>query len=178
MKNEPHIDLSIDLSLAIRDAIAEEASPQVKRFSFNAISQGIGKTAVAAAVTFGVVFGVQQYTTAPEQAAPIYAEAGNSAQVNAGSNLGAVVPQGFELPPLSARTVSTNSLADEEPRARSLLVPLPQALPQRSIVISNEQFQEQMNRLMHKHAEQVSSSGGMGLIPFARVSNFTEEEKD
>lgn len=179
MKNEPHVDLSIDLSLAIRDAIAEEASPQVKRFSFNAISQGIGKTAVAAAVTFGVVFGVQQYTTAPEKTAPIYAEAGNTAgQIDAGSNLGAVVPQGFELPPLSARTVSTNSLADEVPRARSLLVPLPQVLPQRSIVISSEQFQEQMNRLMHKHAEQVSSSGGMGLIPFARVSNFTEEEKD
>lgn len=179
MKNEPHVDLSIDLSLAIRDAIAEEASPQVKRFSFNAISQGIGKTAVAAAVTFGVIFGVQQYTTAPEQAVPIYAEAGNAAgQIDVGANLGAVVPQGFELPPLSARMVSTNSLADDGPRARSLLVPLPQTLPQRSIVISNEQFQEQMNRLMQKHAEQVSSSGGMGLIPFARVSNFTEEEKD
>lgn len=179
MKNEPHVDLTIDLSLAIRDAIAKEASPQVKRFSFNAISQGIGKTAVAAVVTFGVVFGVQHYSAAPEQAAPIYAEAGNTAgQIDSGANLGAVVPQGFELPPLSARMVSTNSLADDAPRARSLLVPLPQALPQRSIVISNEQFQEQMNRLMHKHAEQVSSSGGMGLIPFARVSNFTEEEKD
>ncbi len=179
MKNEPHVNLSIDLSLAIRDAIAEESSPQVKRFGFNTISQGIGKTAVAAAVTFGVVFGVQQYTTAPEQAGPTYAEVGSVAgQINSGANLGAVVPQGFELPPLSARTVSTNSLADEEPRARSVLAPLPQSLPQRSIVISNEQFQEQMNRLMHKHAEQVSSSGGMGLIPFARISNFTEEEKD
>lgn len=171
MKNESAVDLSVDLSVAIRDAIAEEAPHKVKRFSFNTISQGIGKTAVAAAVTFGVVFGVQQFTSSPAQLEPALADTSTSAQPIA---VGAVVPQGFELPPLTARTVSTNSLAPESIRARAVMAPL----PQNRIVISTDQFQEQMNRLMQQHAEQVSTSGGMGVIPFARVSNFMSEEKD
>ncbi|MFL0799098.1 MAG: sigma-E factor negative regulatory protein [Agarilytica sp.] len=189
--NEAHtteVDCSIDLSAAIRDAIAEDAAPKVKRFHFQSFSHGIGKTAVAAAVTFGVVFGVQQYSTNPDNAAvPTFADRGGAVQqpsVVAGTSMtGAGVPQGFELPPLSAQTVSTNSLAPVSASSRSV-APFAEsrssgsAVSHARIVVPNDQFQEQMNRLMYKHAEQVSLSGSLGVIPFARVSNISDEEKD
>ncbi len=189
--NETHtaeVDCSIDLSAAIRDAISEDAAPKVKRFRFQSFSQGISKTAVAAAVTFGVVFGVQQYSSAPEDtSAPTFADNGSVVKpsVAAGNSVtGAGVPQGFELPPLSARTVSTNSLAPVSTVSRSGVAPFTEsrgtgnAVSQTRVVIPNDQFQEQMHRLMYKHAEQASISGGLGVIPFARVSNVSEEEKD
>ncbi len=188
IRNETHtaeVDCSIDLSAAIRDAISEDAAPKVKRFRFQTFSHGIGKTAVAAAVTFGVVFGVQQYSTSPgDSASPTFADNGSVVQpsVATGSSVtGAGVPQGFELPPLSARTVSTNSLA---PGSRAGVAPFTETrgagntVSQTRVVVPNDQFQEQMHRLMYKHAEQASLSGGLGVIPFARVSNVSEEEKD
>ncbi len=181
-------DCSIDLSSAIRDAIAEDAAPKLKRFRFQSFSQGIGKTAVAAAVTFGVVFGVQQYSTSPgSTASPAFVDSGSVVQPSAvagGAVTGAGVPQGFELPPLSARTVSTNSLAPVSAISRSGVVPFAESrsagipVSQTRVIVPNDQFQEQMNRLMHKHAEQASLSGGLGAIPFARISNVGEEEKD
>ncbi len=175
MRNDAHldkVDCSIDISGAISEAIANEASPKVRRFSFHTITHGMGKTAVAAAVTFGVVFGVQQYSS-PFQQEGLPQVAGSEAAGSASQSVtGAVVPQGFELPPLTARTVSTNSLAQEPARARQAVAPTPQ------VVISNEEFQAQMNRLLFKHAEQVSTSGGMGVIPFARVSSVSEEDQE
>lgn len=172
-----HVDCSIDLSGAIRDAIAEENAPKISRFNFTTITQGVGKTAVAAAVTFGVVFGVQQYSSPfQSEGVPHVAdvEANGGKTTESSVHAGAVVPQGFELPPLRARTVSTNSLAPESSRARQVVAPL----PQNRVVISNEEFQAQMNRLLFKHAEQVSTSGGMGVMPFTRVSGVSEEDKE
>ncbi|MFL0803105.1 MAG: sigma-E factor negative regulatory protein [Agarilytica sp.] len=192
--NEAHtteVDCSVDLSAAIRDAIAGDATPKVKRFHFQSFSQGIGKTAVAAAVTFGVVFGVQQYSSHPgNTAAPTFADSGaviQSSTVTGSTVAGAGVPQGFELPPLSARTVSTNSLAPISAASRPGAAPFADSRSAGStvapvsaarVVVPRDQFQEQMNRLMHKHAEQASISGGLGVIPFARVSNVSDEEKD
>ncbi len=157
----------IDLSQAVSAAIAQETAP--KQLWYVNAPQFFGKTAVAAAVTFGVVFGVQQYSgdlQPPQQSAPAIA---------AQEVKGAVVPQGFELPPLTARTVSTNNFAGSQN-----LGPLPAVapVPQGRIVISNQQFQEQLNRMMFKHAEQSSASGNLGLMPYVRVSGSNDDTQD
>ncbi len=169
LRKEESAFAHMDLSQAVREAIAQEASPK-QPWRFNA-TQIFGKTAVAAAVTFGVVFGVQQYTgglQGPQLSEPAIAS-------QAGEAKGAVVPQGFELPPLTARTVSTNNFAGSQN-----LGPLPAVapVPQGRIVISNQQFQEQLDRLMFKHAEQSSARGNLGLMPYARVSGANEGLQD
>lgn len=179
MRSEQNLDMSIDLSASISQAIADETpegisntSSGMSRFGMNRVWGGLGKTAIAATVAFGAVFSVQQYSNNVEGNSAVVAESAPS--VNGDSTNGAVVPQGFELPPLTARTVSTNTFTPKSNLPRSSI----KFVPQGTVVLnSNREFQEQINRLMYKHAEQNSSSGAMGVIPFARVSELNEEEK-
>ncbi len=164
-------DLSLDLSQSIMSAIEQEPTlSESKLGRLNSWWSGVGKTAVAACAAAGVVFGVQQYTTTAPGDAPGVATVAEATDLSSG----AVVPQGFELPPLQARTVSTNSFTSKNTNA----LPANQQSARPSVVISNDELQEQINRLMFKHAEQASYSGGMGAIPFARISELTEEAKE
>lgn len=166
-------DFSIDLSKSIMQAIDEEPAVGRSAAGLNTWWRGVGKTAVAACATVGVVFGVQQYTASPDSASNIAAVAEVNEQGSTTAP-GAVVPLGFELPPLQARTVSTNTFSPQNKLPQS---PASKAV-RASVVVSSDEFQDQINRLMFKHAEQVSSSGGMGAIPFARISELSEKEKE
>lgn len=181
MRREATIEPQLDISAAVMARIAAEPAVHAKR-SNSRLWMGLGKTAVAATVTFGVVFGAQQYMQMPAQggaqsaaavaqlpAAPV----DDSTQVAASSSAGAAVPQGFELPPLTARTVSTNPFNQQQALPRS-----PMRRDQVPIMINDEALQGQINRLLFLHAEQVSTSGGLGVIPFTRVSEVVEESKD
>lgn len=188
MQNGQPIDTnvggSIDLSASIREALdSEPAHAEVKRFSFQTLTNGVGKTAVAAAVTFGVIIGAQNFGTGAlsqqERAQNVeVAVAGSDVTPVSTLNSGAVVPQGFELPPLTAQTVSTNSLVDPALAARNQARPPVVTIPTGNTVISNEAFQSQLDRLMFKHAEQSASSSALGAMPFARVSSFSDQDKE
>eukprot|EP01026_Neomeris_dumetosa_P048890 TRINITY_DN42402_c0_g1_i15.p1 TRINITY_DN42402_c0_g1~~TRINITY_DN42402_c0_g1_i15.p1 ORF type:complete len:240 (+),score=31.52 TRINITY_DN42402_c0_g1_i15:291-1010(+) len=168
LRGDQSVDLRVDLSAAIREEIAGENPVKERLAGVNAWWSGLGKTAVAATVTFGVVFAAQKYTIQPVNDAPeIATNTGDAESIE-----GASVPRGYELPPLDSMTVSTNPLIDTQKDLNSSVKPL----PPNTVILTNE-FQEQIDRLMFKHAEQVSSSGGMGVIPFARVSELGEEEK-
>ncbi len=171
MKNDLQANRAIDLSAAVREALADE--PAVKDFSKNLHGWwlGLGKTAVAATVTFGVVFAAQKFTSGPVDGAPTVAVGQDSTAESPGS----VVPYGFELPPLSARAVSANTLSPTKEIPRT---PINGARSQSTVVIPSDEFEKQINRLMFRHAEQASSSGGMGLIPFARVSELSETDRE
>ncbi|WP_086932688.1 sigma-E factor negative regulatory protein [Agarilytica rhodophyticola] len=174
MRSEAQVDMSIDLSAAISEAIADETPEKVVNTygGMGRLWSGLGKTAIAATVAFGMVFSVQQFSGEAEVDNTIAAGQADEASNDAVN--GAVVPQGFELPPLSARTVSTNTFAPKSNLPRSSV----KFVPQGTVVLnSKSEFQEQVNRLMYKHAEQNSSSSAMGVIPFARVSELNEEEK-
>lgn len=161
----------IDLSLSVREAVAKEdivAHPQ--RAVSSAKWRGVvGKTAVAASVAVAMVMGLQYYS--PTDVTPQVADVSND---NAAPVSGAVVPRGFELPPITAQTVSTGSQQNSQaPRTTEPSLTIIDG----SKIISSEEFQRQINRLMFLHAERVSTSGGMGAIPFARVSDLNAVEE-
>jgi len=168
MAGDDQATIGVDLSSSIRDAIAQEESVVVPSGIWSNWSDFLGKGAVAAAVAFGVVVGAQQYMQSPD----VGIETPLAEVAPAASSSGAAVPPGFELPPLITQTVSAGSLSSNA-APRSAV----KSLPQGAVVISSDKFQEQVNRLMFKHAEQVSSSGSMGVIPFARVSELKPGEE-
>ncbi|MFL0809658.1 MAG: sigma-E factor negative regulatory protein [Agarilytica sp.] len=190
MKSGDSFDTSIDISASIRQALdADPSITPVKRFRIQAVANGFGKTAVAAAVTFGVVFGVQNFGTGAlsqqemaqslEVANTAGLQAPQAAQVSLNqTSSGAVVPQGFELPPLTAQTVSTNSLVDPALAARNQVRPPVVTIPSGNVAVADEVFQQQLDRLMFKHAEQSVSSGAMGAMPFTRVSSLSDENEE
>lgn len=172
---------TMDLSASIRSAIDKEdlvvtdqlgsdggvASAPASVASVGAITSslkawrdGLAKTAVAATVAFGFVVGVQQYNESPEQ------------QEVAAAPAGAVVPEGYQLPQLNAVTVSS-----VEGRASSSQVAptqSPTLLIKGSVVVNNVEFDNYVNRLMYKHAEQSSSAGGLRVVPFARAAHVDQ----
>lgn len=170
LQGDLDVNPQIDLSGRISAAIAQEESLQVPD-RFKQWRDGLGKVAIAASVAFAFVFGVQQLGPVGEPAATQMSEAPQSAltqpaAANANANS---VPTGFELPSLSARTVSTGSgsnagdLSEANPYIQALNVKQGQ---------DTEVLQQHFNQLLIKHAERSSTSGSMGLLPFARVSEM------
>ncbi|MFT5083209.1 MAG: sigma-E factor negative regulatory protein RseA [Lentisphaeria bacterium] len=145
----------------------------------------MGKTAIAATVAFGFVIGVQQFNGYSAGSGALVA---NNAKSGAESSSGAIahgvlpgssVPEGFELPSLSARTVSSSTF-DVGTRSGSRNSSPIRAgeFAQGALVIHDNELQNHINRLMYKHSEQSASSGSMGVIPFARVSELQSEPQE
>ena len=166
---------AIDLGFlaGIQEAIADDVPADVVKSSsrFLAWRNGLGKFAVAASVAFGVLIGFQ-YISPSSDVAGANTLANNEAPLP-----GPVVPAGFVLPSLSARTVSSL-----EGRVSSGLVPV--AVPLRSSTVaptwaptSEEEaaLQQRLRRIMLKHAESSAASGGLGVLPFARLEDPSVE---
>lgn len=185
MKGEQGFDLSIDLSESIRQTLATESpggSAQVGK-KISVLWSGMAKTAVAASVMLGVLFGVQQLTLdAGQPVSGSVAVDASATQPEITAQTGAVVPDGFQLPPLSARTVSTNPLVPARQQVFSQSADVSRNtfsdVPQNVIILNDAQFQEQINRLMHKHAQDAASAGSLGTLPYARVSEAGGEVKE
>jgi sigma-E factor negative regulatory protein RseA len=79
-------------------------------------------------------------------------------------------PVGFELPRLESRNVSTGSAAQVSP-ART------QAFNSSQMDdITDPATQNLLNELLIHHAAKASANGGMGVMPFARVSQMPQAE--
>lgn len=150
-----------DLSSKISEALDDEPAHN-KRFS--SIYQSLGKVAIAASVTMVAVFGVQQIqsTSAPGQAQPAVASSEASASGDAQFQL----PAGFDLPPVSARTVSAGSqMPSQQPRPTVLVSSRPT-----SELVDEEAVREYFNLQMERHIENsANASSGQGLLPLARL---------
>lgn len=178
--SDKNFDPQMDLSAAIAKAIANETTPQIRDvsdkeavwFNWKPVRDLAGKTAIAASVAFAFVAGVQ-FINSPsnDSGQAVVAESsdqgGNTQQLP-----GAGVPQGFELPPLSARTVSTGEAGNIAGGSRISPIPGGNNLPAGTVVIRNADMDEYVNRLLYKHAEQSASASALGVIPFARVSDI------
>lgn len=172
--------LKVDLSASIASAIAQESASVIapaavgRWASWKPLRDFAGKTAVAASVAVAFVAGVQFMQSGDQPAGEILAEQGAPAAQMPGAN----VPQGFELPPLTARTVSAG-----EPSNNARVTPLTNmsgnagALPSGSVMVRNSEMDEFINRLLVKHAEQSATSGAIGVTPYARVSNLEGAEE-
>jgi len=141
---------------------SSEISNVAKYASFRRFA---AKGAVAACFAFAVLIGVNQLQPGAELTQP-ESLAATSTEATA------VVPSGFELPPLTARTVSSvpseNFLLSQQRSAN--------AAPSAEFVLSPE-MQDQLNHMIRRHAERSSANGGLGILPFSRVNVVESAEK-
>lgn len=175
MKGE-HSDFRFDVSASVRAAIdaepplgsqgeAADAKPaRVKRWG-----EGAGKVAVAASVAIAFVVGVQQLGPVSDPAAVQTADAALPATQTATAGLNSA-PSGFELPAFSARTVSAQQAPSWSVKPQASGVPAQAELEMQ--LQTNQALQNHFESMLFKHAERSSSAGGMGLLPFARVSRL------
>lgn len=156
-----------DFLAGIQAAIADEELQMQPPRRQSAFHQFAAKGAMAACFTFVFLIGASQL---PFGKAPESVDATLAADSVSPS---AVVPSGFELPPLNARTVSSMPSASSnaiiaQPRATAVVNP-------REFVLSPE-MQERLHRMIMRHTEETSANGGLGVLPFSRVDTLDEPE--
>ncbi len=169
MRKEPSVQPAPDFLSGIQQAIADEPQPKVAAPAGRSWARYSGKAAIAACVTFAFLIGATQWNPTGTSA-PAPAVAASDARHESM----AVVPSGFELPPLTARTVSTVP-GSENAAANTMMPRATGAAPARQEVVLSPELQAQLNRLMLKHAETSSANGGLSVIPFTRVGSVQTE---
>lgn len=150
----------VDLSSRIRTALDSEPAPKA---SFKQFLQPLGKVAVAASVALVAVFGVQQVRQADYSPSTSGVASVQSDEVSGDSQF--QLPAGYDLPPVTARTVSTANSQASAPRP-SLIV------SQRSIpnFVDESAIRQYLSTMMQKHTENVASrSSSQGVMPLARL---------
>ena len=169
MRGESELSDLGDISERVKQAIADEPEVKVAPQPQNWWKNMAGKSAVAAAVTFAMIFGVQQYTGVVDQ---------SNEDIVASANSGAVVPQGFEQPSLTARTVGALDTGTSENVSNLAAYRVNDTVDvnQNSTVMTNEQLRDHVEKLMFLHAEQASNSGALGSLPYARATEFENQE--
>jgi hypothetical protein len=85
----------------------------------------------------------------------------------------AVVPPGFEAPALSLRAVSSAPAGYASGFDTSYRTPVAiEVSPSKDMT---PEVRAQLNRLMFKHAESVSATGGLSVLPLMRVSSLESD---
>jgi sigma-E factor negative regulatory protein RseA len=149
-----------DLSSQISAALDDEPS---HRNQFSTLYQTLGKVAIAASVAVVSVLGVQQLQQtgvgAPEGINPAPAVAVQSDTPTGDAQF--QLPAGFDLPPVSARTVS----AGFQPKPTVLVTARPVGS-----AIDEEAVREYFNAQMERHTQNAArASSSQGVMPFARL---------
>lgn len=165
----------IDLSFlkGIQDEIADDTIV-APRASVSSMTQtwreGMGKLAVAASVAVAVLVGFQYIE-------PSSNSGGTSVAAQAKPSLpGPVVPAGFELPSITARTVSSVEGGVTHGSAVSVPLRSSSVAPTWAPNSTEElELQLRLRRIMLKHAESSAASGGLGVLPFARLEDPSTE---
>lgn len=192
MRREHNIASHIDVSAAVAAAIAGEDSaagaPSAAATGADLGNRSsapgerkrwqdlVGKAAIAASFAAVMVVGVSQFS--PQQnsvadSANLQVAGGQRATAPTELNNVTSAPLGFELPMPAARTVSSNALSSGDP-----MQPVPRALlPENSGDLTDPVTQELLNHLLIEHAARSSANGGLGILPFARVSKMEESER-
>lgn len=129
----------------------------------------LSKSAVAASVAAAFVFGLGQLNYSQNgdtnNTAVLATAIENVVEPTASSTLSA--PLGFELPAVESRTVSTAAQGNYSPTNNVVL-----RNPLLSDDYSDAQSQILLNRLHILHAQRASLNGGIGIMPFARISDM------
>ncbi len=137
----------------------------------SAVWELVGKTSIAASFAAAVIVSANFYRLGSGAQEPVSLDSPSLALSNEPATgveiVNPEVPTGFQLPTLEARTVSqSNSPASYFDDSRRLVV-LPQADD-----LTDGATQEMLNQMLIYHAERASVNGGLGMMPFARVSKM------
>lgn len=128
----------------------------------------LGKTSIAASFAVALVVGFN-YLGGGSRSDGVQPTLVQSPVAKAeGESVVSVAPLGFELPSLEARTVSNQSSPSLLHQNASVRV------AQQADDITDVATQDMLNQLLIFHAERASVNGGLGLMPFARVSKMQE----
>jgi len=151
-----------DLSARISVALENEA-PHSRGFS--QFLRPLGRVAIAASVTAAAVFGLQQIQYSgfgPGQLNGI----ADSRPVQ-DDNEGPIyqLPAGYELPTVSARTVSTSPTPDRNTDHRPVLV-VKKLVPD---LETQEEIQSYLNEAMFRHTENAARRSSHGGMLYARL---------
>ncbi|MBQ0799141.1 MAG: sigma-E factor negative regulatory protein [Porticoccaceae bacterium] len=181
----------VDLSSRIRSAIDIEARPRRRL-----LAGPLGRVAIAASVAMFTVLGVQYAaplvgidipgmipgagTSTVQTAATTPNAVNNAAGFDNASSLFPETPQfqlprGFDLPQVSARTVSVDSGQNVNPQYAT-------GVTESATEAQIRQFQERALRAyvedrMLRHTERISLSNHQGMLPFARIPQSVEQKR-
>jgi sigma-E factor negative regulatory protein RseA len=168
IKREATLFCDSDFLSSVQAAIEDEAQPERSEQKASRTSgpfDWAARVAVAACFTFAFLIGFNYLGS--EQ------NADNAA--TASPQVAASVPEGFELPPLNARTVSSGAGSNfRDPLLYSKPVVVNNRAAQQAARLSPE-LQSYLNELMLRHAELSSASGSFGIMPLSRVNTLEEE---
>ncbi len=133
---------------------------------------GMGKLAVAASVMLVMLLGFNQYQLTPASGTSLVGEiAGVESAVQHPGDTSAVVPDGYQVPSLSAMTVSSQAGAPVR-NTSSINFPLPSvvsATPSESVEYSPE-LQAQLQRMLTLHSDSAASELGLTIVSGSRLS--------
>jgi len=152
----------VDYSVAIRNAIEQEQSIHA-RTGVGRLLQPLGRFAVAASVAAIAVIGIQQYSQPASEPAPL--ASANEVQVDLSAPQLRTAAE-FGIPPMTARTVSATSNAEQGYTAPQSVVEVSHVVPDQ---VTREQVQAYLNDLMLQHTEHAAMNTNQGMLPFARM---------
>lgn len=151
-----------DLSSRISAAIEQE--PSLKP-SLNRYLQPLGKVAVAASVALVAVLGFRQMQFQGPAAVPEVADTTATAPASTGLDGPQFqLPAGYDLPAVSARTVSTGPAVASDPRP---VIIVKQAQPE--VLVDRQGLENYLNWFMVQHTDRAALSAGQGALPYARL---------
>ncbi len=159
----------MDLSASIREAIDNEDAHKVK--ASTSWTQKFGRVAVAASVAAVMVVTSQMIGIDGNFNDTQLAD--NSVAVSSDEllvpNPAASLPAGFQVPSVSARTVSSHAkmpVQEVQPRYYPAVT---KAKPSATTQAPAPEVQAYLQRVMEIHADNAALNSGRGMLPYARV---------
>lgn len=125
-----------------------------------------GKASIAASFAAAIVFGANFLSAPGDVSADKGSQMADAPAEDATPNVG--LPQGFQIPALEARTVSQSN---HQPRVFDSTSRSTSTLPVAND-LTDGATQDMLNEMLIFHAERASVNGGLGMMPFARVSKM------
>lgn len=177
-----NIAVPTSFTSSVLAAIESEETVMSSNSSSQSWTHKLGKVAIAASVSLAVLVGFQYVGNNPSIGSPSTLVNTDVAPVTSDVLPGARVPEGFELPSITARTVGniddSYSVNRLPPSLSAGNLPS-QFSPATSFAPGSEEEQElraRLKRMMLKHADASSTSGSLGAYPYTRVSDSSLNE--
>lgn len=167
----------VDLSASIREAIDTEDAHKVA--SSASWSQKLSRVAVAASVAAVMVVTAQMVGLNGDLNEAQVADAGvpvSSDQLLV-PNPAASLPAGFQVPSISARTVSSHAkmpVQEVQPRYYPVVT---KAKPTAAAQPPAPEVQAYLQRVMEIHADNAAINSSRGMLPYARVPVVESSQK-
>ncbi len=162
----PMIDLSASISEAIEQEETYKVAPKATGWLQNA-----GRMAVAASVAAVMVVTVQMVGLGGDNIDQQVADSGevSSSEELLVPNPAVNLPAGFQVPSVSARTVSSHPRMPAQEASPRYYPVVTKAQPMATTKAPAPEVQTYLQRVMEIHADHAALNSSRGMLPYARV---------